>query len=71
MASDKKIQIGQFCDLQGVSDFMRKILEKRFAGKEETYADWYTKVSDLGVELSPIKQFTEESVSEDKKTASK
>ena len=54
----EKINASRFCDLQGVPDFDRFIIEKKYVGQVAFLDEWHTTLSKEGFELHPLKDFS-------------
>jgi hypothetical protein len=52
----EQINISRFCDLQGVDDFNRTLLEKRFGKLLKTYTEWYNTCKEQGFVLTALKK---------------
>lgn len=52
-----KINASRFCDLQGVNDFDRLIIEKKFKGQVAFLDEWHVTLTKEGFELHPLKDF--------------
>lgn len=53
----EKINASRFCDLQGVDDFNRHIILRKFKGQVAFLDEWYATLSKEGFELHPMKDF--------------
>jgi hypothetical protein len=53
---ETKINITRFCDLQGVGEFDRAMMEKKYKGLVALYEEWYTTLTKAGFTLHPLKK---------------
>lgn len=54
----EKINATRFCDLQGVSDTDRNIIERKYRKEMALYSEWYATLSKEGFEFGKVKDFT-------------
>lgn len=54
--AETKINITRFCDLQGLNDFDRAMVEKRYKGLVALYEEWHQTLTKAGYTLHPLKK---------------
>lgn len=56
MPLTEKMNITRFCDLQGVNDFDRRMMERKFKGLVALYSEWHVTVTKEGFTIGPLKK---------------
>lgn len=55
----EKINATRFCDLQGVGDFDRNIIERKYRGQLAFLDEWHNTLIKEGFVLHPLKPFSQ------------
>ena len=68
MANDGKINASRFCDLQGVNDFDRSMIERKYKKDVALYVEWHQTLTKEGFAIAPIKKEFQTTVVEQPKS---